>query len=851
MQSNQTLTRRLVPALAVTVVATLVFGAVVVTADVADGAEPLLPETFAVAAPRQGDAWRYNVTLTGGWTFGAEDEVRLNDSIPFGAFQWAGTGKVRGGDGLMHDANLLYGEHLAYEPLYYEEHYDSESSSGTQAGCVHVEDEYDYEFDLCPSEAPYWGTTTTRDWVLAGSQGVVSRGEYYAYNESNTQFGPFFGTGVMNEYSDAYESFAFIEFPKDQAPCLAFNPLQVGNVSLARPVELFQSCRLGGEFLQIPAGLRFEAQRVENLTGGVQAVLFEGRLNGTYRAWFTPAVPYPVRFEADLPSLREAEIGLGSRDLPGARSLRLDLVGFAAGGQDLLALDDAIDPAPALAFEAPDTAQAPAVAATVRGGPADGGIVHPFPLSVALEAALASETYNDIDSYLESQPGAYVAAAAYTEGDDVYFSETSAMPGEYAYVWSVLLHNGGQESFLFTAALVDYGNSAPLAVQDAIAATGQAPPTYQFRTGADFYRPFMPYGDMFYYGVRAPYPSQIPDAMPTAQSLMDRWAAFDASGTPANAYGFSIGCSDADQEECDVEVRYFAGHSRQSHDAGAPFFPVALPNDPYGNEETVVIERQVSFEQDGRASSLTVYDERSYRSASGPSPLPDPSQPSPIPLSEPGYHVQSTEVSGIPSSSVQWLPDAKEAASVTFLGIVVGALYWIWPKLGLVGLFSRLHRGELLDHPARARLVQIVESQPGIHFHDLAGKAELANGTAVHHLRKLTDSGHLSARRTGRYTCYFPGGRVDPHVAAAAPLLKSDGAKQVLEAVRAKPGLSNLEVAQATGLQPSTVNYHVQRLSQAGLVAALRDGRSVRLHPGIRAGVGGPADPAPSAGAAA
>lgn len=839
MQSPQTLTRRLVPALAVTVVATLLFGAVVVTADVADGAEPLLPETFAVAAPRQGDAWRYNVTLTGGWTFGAEDEVVLNATQPFGSFQWAGDGKVRGGDGLMHDANLLYGEHLSYAPLYFEQAYDEEDLG---AACMHVEDEYD-EYDLCPAESPYWGLATTRDWVLAGGQQVVSRGEYEAYNDSHTDYGPFFGTGVMAQYTDEYMANAFIEFPKQQVPCLAFNPLQGSNTSLDAPMQLFAPCRLGGEFLDVPEGLLFEAEAVENVSG-VQAIRFDGRKDGgTYRAWFTPAVPYPVRLEADLPSLREDEVEVGARDMPGARSLRLDLVGFAAGESELLAVDEPTEPAPDLVYEAPGTFGAQAV----RGGPVDTGITHPFPLSVAFQAALDSQVFQDLKTYLQSNPDGYMAAATYTEGSDVYFSETSAFPGEYAYAWTILMHNG-QEDFVFTAALVDYGNSAPDAVGDALGNAGPPqPPTHQFRRGASYgYGVYDPVFDL--YGSRAPYPSRLPPELPTAQSLMDRWAAFDGSGTPANTYGFRIGCSEADQEECDVEVRTFAGHSRQSYDAGAPYYPMAIPTDPYGNEERVIIDRQVVFEEDGRANALSVWDERTYRSAAGPASNPGSFLPPPAPINDPGYQVQSTEVTGIPSSSLQWLPDGKEAASVTFMGLVVGAVYWLWPKLGFVGLFSRLHRGELLDHPARARLVQIVESQPGIHFHDLAAKAELANGTAVHHLRKLSDSGHLSVRRSGRYTCYFPGGRVDPHVAAAAPLLKSDGAKQVLEAVRGKPGMSNLEVAQATGLQPSTVNYHVQRLSQAGLVAALRDGRSVRLHPGVRAGS---ADPAPAAAGAA
>ena len=98
----------------------------------------------------------------------------------------------------------------------------------------------------------------------------------------------------------------------------------------------------------------------------------------------------------------------------------------------------------------------------------------------------------------------------------------------------------------------------------------------------------------------------------------------------------------------------------------------------------------------------------------------------------------------------------------------------------------------------------------------------------MHHLRVLERNGRILARRSMGYTCYFPAG-ARPAVAAAAA--KADGARAVLEALRAQPGLSGQEIAARTGLQPSTVSYHAQRLGDAGLLRPMRDGRAVRYHP--------------------
>jgi predicted transcriptional regulator len=178
-----------------------------------------------------------------------------------------------------------------------------------------------------------------------------------------------------------------------------------------------------------------------------------------------------------------------------------------------------------------------------------------------------------------------------------------------------------------------------------------------------------------------------------------------------------------------------------------------------------------------------------------------------------------------------FLPSPEQGAAITAASALAGLLYWLWPTIkgGAAGLFSRVTGPKLLEHPARARLVQLVQAEPGVHFQDLVRRSGLPNGTAVHHLHKLADAGLVAARPLGRYTCYFPGPSPDRASLAAAPVTRSDGARRILAELTANPGLSGTDLAVRLGLQASTVTYHVKRLQEAGLVAAARDGRVIRL----------------------
>jgi hypothetical protein len=184
-----------------------------------------------------------------------------------------------------------------------------------------------------------------------------------------------------------------------------------------------------------------------------------------------------------------------------------------------------------------------------------------------------------------------------------------------------------------------------------------------------------------------------------------------------------------------------------------------------------------------------------------------------------------------------WVPTAAQAAGAGAVGVLAGLLYYLWPTLraGVLGLFSRVTGPELLESPARASLVALVQANPGIHFKQMQRLSGMGNGVLVHHLHKLTGAGLLVARRMGKYTCYFAPGASREGL-AAVEALKAPGARRVLDTVRTASGLGPEAIAQRSGLAVSTVHYHVQRLERAGLVQVDREGRLLRVRTAGAAG---------------
>ena len=152
------------------------------------------------------------------------------------------------------------------------------------------------------------------------------------------------------------------------------------------------------------------------------------------------------------------------------------------------------------------------------------------------------------------------------------------------------------------------------------------------------------------------------------------------------------------------------------------------------------------------------------------------------------------------------------------------------PGLMTMPLFSRIEKGQLLDHPVRNQIFETIKSNPGIHISEIARVTGAGWGTTIHHLRKLRASNMVCIRDVNHQKCYFVNGGVfSPQEMVALSELKNDKAMRLALYVRDHPGVAVTELAAATSISPSLVSFHANKLVKAGLLEKRRDGKAVRL----------------------
>lgn len=613
------------------------------------------------------------------------------------------------------------------------------------------------------------------EWIRSGTHEIVSTiGAMQWRNSADV------GTGLVGGRMDSNFSVEYVEFAGDgKVDCLlgaGFDGRAIDTTQPLAPSRGVEPC--------FPFELR--ATGVEYVRG-LPAVRFEGGTeDGSQHSalWLSEAAPYPLRLETVV---RDPALGNTVRQ-------QLDLVAYEPGTA----------PRPSGHVDATDQ---PIVLAPRRGvvGVDDSQVDVPFRLSEAYQVAVSDPNYPDLRDFVQAHPNAYVANAGLM---------THEQDSQVTWTWQIGVTDGSEVLWLMVARVEQAPDGIRLPGQLSLATvqtsvqTTQAPPAYAYSLSGT--------------ASRFPKPDELPAELPTVASLANRWS-FDRGESPAlNWYAIDTLCFD----DCRNSTRVGVGSVTQAEHT--IFTNVQQGQLPLLSASSVALADVLSSDAEGHGLILQRID-GSAGVQTARLPLgADPPQENQL-----GGHGPALAA----ALRGTWFPTPAQAAGAGLLAVFVGALYWLWPavKGAGLGLFSRLQKHDVEEHPQRQLLAQAIEANPGIHFSELRRLTGLANGAAVHHLQVLEKAGRVKGRRNLGYTCYFPGDAALVGSAAAAGATKAEGARLVLAALRAEPGLSNLELAHRTGLSVATTHHHVQRLTSAGLVLGVRDGRSIRLHARVAA----------------
>lgn len=138
--------------------------------------------------------------------------------------------------------------------------------------------------------------------------------------------------------------------------------------------------------------------------------------------------------------------------------------------------------------------------------------------------------------------------------------------------------------------------------------------------------------------------------------------------------------------------------------------------------------------------------------------------------------------------------------------------------------YTRLERDELMVHPRRARLVQLVRDTGGLPKRELHRRVGGAWGPFTQHLRLLAGAGHVRLRACGRYVMVVPAS------APPAPMVPQPLAREILVLLPEEGEATTRGLAERLGVSRQLIGHHVDALRERGLVEVdVRDGvRRVR-----------------------
>jgi DNA-binding transcriptional ArsR family regulator len=153
---------------------------------------------------------------------------------------------------------------------------------------------------------------------------------------------------------------------------------------------------------------------------------------------------------------------------------------------------------------------------------------------------------------------------------------------------------------------------------------------------------------------------------------------------------------------------------------------------------------------------------------------------------------------------------------------------------GAVAGYARVHGDGILEHPGRAEVYERVKAFPGVNFVQLSREVPFGASTLNYHLRVLERNGYVTSVRDGRYLRFFDRttGTYSGNRKMAVSALRNEKSASIAKHIRDHPGITQSALAAAFAVTPSTISWHVNRLSGQGLVLKQRHGQNTRYYLG-------------------
>ncbi len=131
------------------------------------------------------------------------------------------------------------------------------------------------------------------------------------------------------------------------------------------------------------------------------------------------------------------------------------------------------------------------------------------------------------------------------------------------------------------------------------------------------------------------------------------------------------------------------------------------------------------------------------------------------------------------------------------------------------------------------KILQYIQENPGCHLRQIKRELNMSMGTTHYHLNLLEKQGKVSSERHNLHRYYFPIGLFEQNQRDILKILNQETAREILLIILEKKNPTQTDIADTIGLSSASVNWHIKRLIELGLILENKDGKFKRYSFGI------------------
>jgi predicted transcriptional regulator len=121
--------------------------------------------------------------------------------------------------------------------------------------------------------------------------------------------------------------------------------------------------------------------------------------------------------------------------------------------------------------------------------------------------------------------------------------------------------------------------------------------------------------------------------------------------------------------------------------------------------------------------------------------------------------------------------------------------------------------------PNGRRIYEYIVDNPSCHVRKISRKLDLAIGDTQYHLKILEKKDLIKSRRVGLFRMYYAVAIFRERQQSILAVLGQEVPRDIILFLIESPGATQIDIARHESLTPPTINWHMSRLIEIGLVS--------------------------------